>query len=125
MINIKIIELEKHKDIGRYELVEKYIYKDLKEESDAKYRIAFSFELEEGEDTQYPLEDLLDKYYLHVSDFLEKENEEIKESVNMLQLELGGDLEDVKNGRNIVGKRVYTIERKGEEDNVYMHLVIE
>jgi hypothetical protein len=62
MLNIKHLTLEKHSDSAKYELVENGIYKDLNDSDDTNHRIALSFCLEEVENSQYPIEDVLDKF---------------------------------------------------------------
>ena len=105
MKNISLEKSLKYKNTDLYELVENGIYKDLTDEDNAKYRITISYELDSNDsNNQYPLEDVLDKYYLHVSDFLESEN---NSESNEFKLELGGDLNDVKKSKEIIGKRIF------------------
>ena len=52
-----------------YRSIEEGIYRDLEDEGDTCFRMPISFKLEEGECLQYPLEDILDEYYLHVSEY--------------------------------------------------------
>jgi len=120
MKNIRLLDLEKYKDTARYQFVEAGIYKDLSDPDDTSYRIPLSFELEAGEDTQYPIEDMLDKYYLYVAGFLSPED-----STNgLMDLELGGELNDILQVKTILGKRVYN--REFVKDGViYVELVIE
>lgn len=120
MKNIILLDLDKHKNSPQYEFVENGIYKDLMDPDDCSYRFAISFELEEGEDTQYPMEDILDKYYLYVSDFLE--NETI--SNNILSIELGGELERIRKAQEIIGKHVYNKEYE-ENGETFIRLIIE
>ncbi|MFB9078920.1 hypothetical protein ACFFLS_10525 [Flavobacterium procerum] len=121
MKNIQQIELEKY-DNPNYELIENGIYFN-KEDGDL-YVFAIKYELEENEDSQYPLEDILDEFYLHVSDFVD---EDAFENSKIVTLELGGDLEDVQNAaKNLIGKRAYNIEEIDPEDGkTYVKLVIE
>ena len=66
MKNFKIIESKKINDSSNFELIEEGIYNDLKDDGGfATHRIAMAMELEEGEDSQYPLDDILDKYLIH------------------------------------------------------------
>ena len=79
-------------------------------------------EFGEGENaeeiSQYPLEDMLDKFYCYISDFYDDLN--VKES-NTCYLEFASDdMDDVVNLRQIIGKHVYDIEVDG-----YVSLVIE
>lgn len=73
---------------------------------------SLSFEQEsshgEGESpkniSQYPLEDILDKFYVYISDFYEELN-----SVSSIQCYLefaSDDLQDIKNLRSIIGKHI-------------------
>ena len=105
MKNISLEKCQKYENADLYELDENGIYKDLTDEDDAKYRMTISYELESDDsNNQYPLEDVLDKYYLHVSDFLESEN---NSESNKYKLELGGDLNDIKKSKEIIGKRIF------------------
>ena len=94
------------------------------------YVTSLSFEQEpelgEGDSpryiSQYPLEDILDKYLVVAEDFYEKENEE---SFTTCYQEFSGkNIENVRELLEIVGKHVYNkeIEKDGE---VYVDLVIE
>lgn len=79
-------------------------------------------ELDEGinpsEISQYPLEDILDKFCVAVSDFYEKENAE-SNSICFLEFQ-SAEIEDIKSLLDIVGKHVYN---KKEGD--YIKLFIE
>lgn len=131
------MEVLKMKDINVY-LADKYqepIYEKVSENvyktyddfmKDDCYVTSLSFvqepELNEGtspsEISQYPLEDILDKFYVAVNDFYEKEN---KSSNSVCYLEFqGSDLEDIQSLLGIVGKHVYN-----KEDDGYIKLVIE
>ncbi|MCF2220466.1 hypothetical protein H9Q08_14355 [Chryseobacterium sp. PS-8] len=119
MKNIQLIDVEKHRN-SQYELIEDKIYKNTEE---AIYVFAINFDLEEEEDSQYPLEDVLDKFYLHVSDFLD---EDAFYSSKNISLELAGELADVQNAiQSIIGKRVYNSEYIGEDGITYVKVVIE
>lgn len=115
MKNIKLLKLEKYNDSSAYQEIETGIYKDLKDSDPTNIKITLSFELEPNEDDQYPIEDILDKYYLHVSEFIDSTNDSI------LNLELAGELEDILAARVIIGKRVYN----KICDDKYVELVIE
>ncbi len=120
MKNISLEKCLKYEDTNLYELVENGIYKDLTDKNDAKYRMTISYELE-SDNNQYPLEDLLDKYYLHVSDFLESEN---NNKTNKFKLELGGNLDDIKRSKEIIGKKVFNRDFL-DENQVRVKLMIE
>lgn len=124
MKNITLITLEKYKDNPRYELIEGNIYKDLKETTfDANHVFALSYELEEEDDSQYPLEDILDKFYLHVSDFIDEDN---FNNSTIVDIELGGTLENIKKAiSSIIGKRVFNSDYIGEDGQTYVKLNIE
>ena len=83
-------------------------------------------ELEEGKDStdisQYPLEDILDKYNVYISDFY---NENNAHATPKCCLEFCSSCEkNIRNLRSIIGKHVYckTIIDDGTE---YIELVIE
>jgi hypothetical protein len=120
MKKIKLLKLDKYADAANYKHAENGIYKDLKDEEETDHRLAISFELEEGEDSQYPLEDLLDKFLVHVSDFLKEEN---SKNPNIQHYELAGELNDIRNAAGIIGKRVYNEEYE-KEGKTYVKLVI-
>jgi hypothetical protein len=107
---IRFLDLSKYTDKDKFEYIENWIYKDLADEDATNCRVALSVELEDGENEQYPLEDILDKYYLHVSEF-------IKGKSPVYHYELAGELDDIRRAIEIVGKRVYneTYTKDGKE----------
>ena len=130
MKNIQIYTAEKY-NTSEYVEVKSNIYKthDSFMDQDA-YVTTLSFEqepeYEEGSDSsdisQYPLEDVLDKYYVAVSDFYEDLNDG---SSNTCYLELSGEsLEDIENLLEIVGKHVYNKEEESD-GKTYIKLIIE
>jgi len=120
MKNFRVIEVEKLKDISNFKLIEEDIYNDLNDNGGfATHRIALSMELEEGEDTQYPLEDILDKYLVHIEEFLTNDDDTVQKYI------FGGDLEDIQNLKSIIGKRVYNEEFVDEEGQTQVRLIIE
>ena len=113
----------------KYKKVEEGIY-ECEEDGDVIYVTSLSFEqepeFEEGEFadniSQYPLEDILDEYYCHISDFYE---ELIVSASKTCYLEFGAmDLEDIVNLRGIIGKHVYNAEYE-KDGQFYVKLVIE
>ena len=109
-----------------YEEVEQNIFRTLDEDDDELFVTSLSFvqepELGEGsspaEISDYPLEDILDRFYCHVSDFYAEIN---AQSEQICYLEFGSpELADVVSLRSIIGKHVYN---QKEGDNV--SLVIE
>lgn len=108
-----------------YEEIEPYIYK-----RDDMYVSTMSFqqepELGEGSDasmiSQYPLEDILDKFYVHIADFYKAENISGSE---ICYLEFAStDIEDIRKLHTIVGKHVYN-QNYLEDGKEYVRLVIE
>lgn len=72
--------------------------------------------------TQIPFESLLDEFSLFVTDFY---NEQNKKSESICYQEFGAyRLEDIQKLRGIIGKRVYAVPYK-EDDEEYYELVIE
>jgi hypothetical protein len=119
MKNIKQTQLDKYEN-PNYELIENGIYLN-KEES--LHVFAITYELEENEDSQYPLEDILDKFYLHVSDFIDEDAFNTSKNVS---LELVGDLKDAQNAiKNLIGKRAYNADYIAEDGKTYVKLIIE
>lgn len=109
----------------KYSLVENGIYQT-EEDGEKLYLTSLSFvqepELEEGshagEISQYPLEDLLDKFFCHISDFYDELNT-AGSPVCYLKFACP-NLEDIRNLREIIGKHVYN-----KEINGYIELMIE
>ena len=114
MKNIKNFVAEKYQNQAEYVPVAENIYQFGNE-----YVTSFSFEPEPelGEEKvgslygPYVIEDLLDTYSLYVSDFYDELN---KENEQECYFEVAGDLEEVQQSREIIGKHVYhqTIEEK-------------
>lgn len=124
MKNIKIENTEKYKN-NKYSIWCDGIYK-----KDNFYFMTLSFEqepkYEEGKFadniSQYPLEDILDKFQVVVSDFYKKLN---KKKSKICYLEFSSsDLRNIKKLRTIVGKHVYN-KKKTVKGNTYVDLVIE
>ncbi|MDO4607938.1 MAG: hypothetical protein Q4B40_01960 [Clostridia bacterium] len=129
MKNIQIYSAKKYKNgvfkKSNYKLVEDniYLYED-------EYYTSLSFEqepeFEEGENAaeiaQYPLEDVLDKFLVYVSDFYENLNTEDSQTC---YLEFASDdIDGIKELLTIVGRHVYNKDVV-EDGNVYSELVIE
>lgn len=109
-----------------YEEVQPDIFKMEDKDGDDLYVTMLCFvqepELKEGsnaaEISDYPLEDILDKFYCHVSDFCEDMNDADSQ---ICYLEFGSpELQDVVNLRSIIGKHVYN-----KEEGEKVTLVIE
>ena len=118
MENITLETAQKYADESQFRLVQDSIYEDMNDEDETKYRMTVSYE---SDDDQYPLEDILDKFYLHVSDFLELEND--PES-RFFKRELAGELNDLINAQTIIGRTVYNQDFLDGKD-VRVRLVIE
>lgn len=101
-----------------YEKIEEGIYSIKNQfDEDEIFVTSLSFEIEKecyGEEesspeyiSQVPFEDLLDEFFVFVSDFYEELNEN---SENTCYIEFGApDLDDIKNLRTIIGKRFYAV----------------
>ncbi|KGL61226.1 hypothetical protein [Polaribacter sp. Hel1_33_49] len=124
MKNISLEKCQKYENSEQFKLIENGIYQDLNDDDNTKYRMTISYNLEPENDTnnQYPLEDILDKYYLHVSDFLESEN---NSDPHNFKLELAGELDDLKSSQKIIGKKVYNQEFKSDDGQIRVNLIIE
>ena len=118
MENITLETTQKYTDTSQFRLVKDNIYEDLNDGDETKYRMTVSYE---SDDDQYPLEDILDKFYLHVSDFLELEND--PES-RFFKRELAGELNDLVDAQTIIGRTVYNQDFLDGKD-VRVRLVIE
>ncbi|MDR2947110.1 MAG: hypothetical protein LBV79_10235 [Candidatus Adiutrix sp.] len=88
MKNIHPIMLEKYADDTQYEKMGDYIYK---KRADKSICTALSCDLEEGEDSQYPLEDLLDKFYVNITNYYS-----LNDTARQLSFEVEGSLDDVE-----------------------------
>lgn len=130
MKDIQILTPEKYNDSTRYEKVEEGIYRSLLNYPDEivlkeQYvtTISFTLEAERNElaDRQYPLEDILDEYLAHVSDFTQDEPEN---PVMILELCTQEWLDAMQRLVQIAGKHIYNrvVEKNGEE---LVELVIE
>lgn len=115
MKQIENYAAEKYKN-SEYEQIEEGIYKILDEDEEELFVTSLSFvqepELKEGSGSadisDYPLEDILDRFYCHVSDFYVEEN---AADNSTCYLEFGSpELVDVVNLRSIIGKHVYNRE---------------
>lgn len=107
MKEIKCLEANKYQD-SNYEKYENEIYR-----KDNLFFVTLSFiqepELGEGKDassiSQYPLEDLLDKFGVYISDFYKSENDAGKDTC---YLEFASsDAKDIINLLTIINKHVY------------------
>lgn len=108
---IKSVVRTKYKNREKYKPVGKNIFQDL--ENNHVYLTLYC-ELEEEENTEEPLENLLDEYYVNCTDYLE-ETEVDGKKVIIFELEgsladTGGVSDDMKNMKAVaalVGGRVY------------------
>ena len=118
----------KYQSVANYQEVAEGIYRCLDATADAhnEYVTSLSFvqepELDEGADpsdiSQYPLEDILDRFLVYISDFYEEVN---AASEVRCQLEFAApDLADVQGLRTIIGKHVYN-----QDDGELVDLMIE
>ena len=128
MKNIENYDAEKYLN-QEYHKIEEGVYEYVQAD-ETLYVTSLSFvqepEYEEGENageiSQYPLQDVLDKFYCHVSDFYEGLNTSDSE---ICYLEFAAmDIEDIQNLRSIIGKHVYNKDYE-KDGNVYVKLVIE
>ena len=130
MKNITIYTPEKYRS-DKYTKVKENIYKtydDFLKQDSFVTSLSFEQEPEYGEGdssddiSQYPLEDILDKYCVAVEDFYEEINDG---STNMCVLEFSvSDIDDIGNLLEIVGRHVYNKEVK-EDGEIYTVLAIE
>src|SRR5688500_14400413 len=130
MKDIRLIKLEKYGDPKRFEKVAEGIYRAVCDYEDklvekGQYVTAFSFTLEEDlneiVNRQYPLEDILDKFLAHVSEFIQDDKDN---PVMKLELCTQDWLDRMKELIQISGKRVYNKE-VSKDGKKYVELVIE
>lgn len=121
MKNISFYDAEKYKT-EEYLKVSENIYK-IGDEFVTSLSFEQEPELNEGETpddiSQYPLEDVLDKFYVYVNDFYEELNEQ-SEKICYLEF-AGSEIEDIKGLLTIIGKHVYN----KEDEEGYIDLIIE
>lgn len=118
MYIIKSIHPEKYNSKD-YMLQEGFMHKRL---PTSTYCITFQAELEPNEDTQYPLEDILDNYAVNCTDDV-REYMDGDRHIFVFELE-SDELDVVKRVSHLVGKRVYN--QLYTKDGVeYIKLVIE
>lgn len=123
---IKALKLDKYDDCARYTPYNGFVYKDATGGVGGKmgitsgpvYCVTLYAELEDDEDTQYPLEDILDKYYVNCTEVMEEKEEDGKR-IYIFEIE-GEDKEAIKTIADLVGKRVFNY-----EDGDYVKLGIE
>lgn len=129
MKNIQNYNATKYLKRQEYKKVEHEIY-EYRQKNDVFYVTSLSFVQEPGyqegkcasEISQYPLEDLLDKFYCHISDYYEELN--VPNSEKCYLEFAASEIDDIKNLRSIIGKHVYN-KKYEEAGNVYVKLVIE
>lgn len=123
---IKTITLSKYRNEKKYEHCDGNIYKDktggiagsIGGVITPVYCVTLRTELEDDEDTQYPLEDILDKYCVNCTDVM---NEMVEGNKRIFVFEIEGEnIDDIKAIANLVGKRVYN-----KEDGDTITLAIE
>lgn len=109
MKSIRYYNADKYLDSG-YQLVEPNVYRH-----GDRYVVSLSFiqepELGEGENasdiSQYPLEDIIEKYYVYISDFYPELN---KKDSNICVLEFCSDkIERIRVLMEIVGRHIYNL----------------
>ena len=117
MKEIKLLDGEAYTIPLCYRFIEQGIYRDLEDEGDTCFRMPIEFKLDEGECMQYPLEDILDEYYLHVSEF-------ILSTGAYNAVVLAGELEDLQRAKYILGKKIF-YRVVMDADVAYRRLLIE
>lgn len=120
MKNFRPISPEALNDRNRYEPVAEGIYNDLHDSGGfATYRMAMAMEMEVGEDSQYPLEDILDHFLVHVDEFLDADDP------NEFHGIFGGELDDLQQFRTLIGKRAFNETLMGDDGKERIRLKIE
>ncbi len=127
MKDIKLYHDPRYDNTEIYQQVEDGVYEvvnktdDMVDIGEAVMSLEFKLEgeLDEVDERQYPLEDILDKYLLYVSHFIQDEPGE-----DVLVVEVAGGLDDVKRSKEIIGKRV-ALEEEMIDGAPYVRLVIE
>ncbi len=81
--------------------------------------MAMAADLEDGEDDQYPIEDILDKYNVYVEELLDNNKQ------TTLNYVFAGELDDIQNLKLLIGKRAYNQETVDAEGRTRIRLIIE
>lgn len=110
---VKALKLDKYSNSERYTQYDGFIYRDviggvggkMGMKSEPIYCVALYTELEDGENTQYPLEDILDKYYVNCTEEIEEKEEDGKH-IFMFEVE-SEDVGNITTIVGLVGRRVY------------------
>jgi hypothetical protein len=130
MKSIKLVDLEKYNDPAKFEKVKEGIYKALYHYENnivvsGNYVTTLSFTLEvkfkETKNRQYPLEDILDKFLAHVSEYIQNEEDN---PIMIVELCTQNWLDNMEELVQIVGKHVY-YKKVLKEGKPYIELVIE
>lgn len=120
MKNFRIIALEKLSDSSNYQLIEEGIYNDLHDSGGfSTYRMAMAVDSEADDTGQYPLEDILDQFLVHVEEFIESPDEDVR------MFMFGGELDDLQNFKSIIGRRAFNEEFTDENGQTRVRLKIE
>ena len=117
MKNFNFYKAEKYNNQEEYEPIKDNIYKFA-----GDYVTSLTFEMDNtrfGEEDacpqnipQFPLEDMLDKYMVYISDFYGDLN---RTSNITCYLEFGSDnIENIRNLLTIIGKQFYAVENNGK-----------
>lgn len=130
MKNIHFVIQEKYNDPSKYEKIAEGVYKSLFEDEDGlveegHFVTTLSFTLEEDlnelEERQYPLEDILNQFLAHVSDYISEDEDSAEMILELCTQDWQEKMEELV---TIVGKRVYNKEVE-ENGIIYEKLIIE
>lgn len=111
---IKALKLDKYDNTDRYTQYDGFIYKNTRRDNkntEIFYCVTLYAELEYDEDTQYPLEDILDEYLVNCTEVME-ESEEDGKRIYIFEIE-SEDIKSIEKIASFVGKRVYNYEKDG------------
>lgn len=119
MKNFQLIHPDQLQNKEQYEPIEEGIFNDIKDDGGfATHRLAMSMTIEEGENSQYPLEDILDHFFVHVEEFLSNDQQHP-------HYIFGGDLDSLQKLKTIIGKRAYNKEFTDDEGQQHVKLIVE
>ena len=130
MKNIHHVIQEKYNDTSKFENLSNGIYKSLFDYENGlvvkgNFVTTLSFTLEEElnelDDKQYPLEDILDKYLAHVSEFIQYDDNSTEIILELCTQNWQNRMEELV---TIVGKRVYN-QDEVQDGKTYVKLIIE
>lgn len=112
-----------HTDATRYESVGEGIYRDPSHGNSVEAKLLLSFTYEDGDDSQYPMEDLLDEFLLSLSAETEVHGDPQPGDRGWVELE--GEIDGLRRAAALVGRTVRNQTVVGADGRESVRMVIE